>query len=134
MSNDNQGIYFNGVLYSSIEELMQDPDFAALPQSAKCSVVKNCGGESQELDLYTQVPMSVTPRQIRTALVLSGISLSSIENIIQSLPSPDKDIALIAWEYSVEFQRNNPLINQLAPLLGLSNKQIDDIFILASTL
>jgi hypothetical protein len=79
-------------------------------------------------------PQTVTPRQIRVALIMSGISLELIENTINSLPEPQKSITKVTWEYSVEFQRNNPMILAMAPLLGLNNEQIDQLFILASTL
>ena len=79
-------------------------------------------------------PAVVTPRQIRIALVVSGFSLSTIESAIDSLPEPNRSIAKITWEYSVEFQRNNPLLSSMAPMLGLSEAQIDGLFALASTL
>jgi hypothetical protein len=82
----------------------------------------------------TAVPQTVTPRQIRIALVMSGISLSTIEAMIDSLPEPDRSITRITWEYSIEFQRNNPLLNAMAPALGFTQQQIDELFQLASTL
>jgi hypothetical protein len=80
------------------------------------------------------VPQTVTPRQIRIALVMSGISISTIEAMIDSLPEPDRSITRITWEYSVEFQRNNPLLNAIAPIFGFTQQQIDELFQLASTL
>ncbi len=77
---------------------------------------------------------SVTPRQMRLALIISGINLENIESIINSLPEPNKSIAKVTWEYSVEFQRSNPILNQMAPYLGLSSQQVDELFNLASTL
>jgi hypothetical protein len=128
-------VVLNGKEFADKESLLQDVDFQGLDEHTKSLLLNKLDPNEPILPPpQNTVPLSVTPRQIRTALVLSGISLSSIEAIIDSLPSPNKEIALIAWEYSIEFQRNNPLINQLAPLLGLSSKQIDDIFILASTL
>lgn len=77
---------------------------------------------------------AVTPRQMRIALVMSGISLDTIESVINSLPEPTKTVTRVTWEYSVEFQRNNPLLNTMAPILGLSKQQVDNLFALASTL
>lgn len=87
-------------------------------------------------DHYTSTAsiQPVTPRQMRTALVLSGFSIQTIETAIGTLPEPDKSIAMIAWEYSLEFQRNNSLIISMSPLLGLTPAQIDDLFALAKTL
>jgi hypothetical protein len=83
---------------------------------------------------FKKVPRSVTPRQMRTALILSGRSLTMIEDTISTMSEPDRSIYLVAWEYSIECQRTNPLINALAPALGLTQSQIDDLFILAATL
>lgn len=127
-------VNLNGKIFHTVEDLQNDNDFLALDSKTQQLLMSSLTGQQSEVQATNIVPVSVSPRQFRTALVLSGISLSSIEAIIDSLPSPNKEIALIAWEYSVEFQRDNPLINQFAPLLGLSSKQIDDIFILASTL
>jgi hypothetical protein len=82
----------------------------------------------------TSIQKIVTPRQIRIALVMSGFSIATIEAAIDSLPEPNKSIAKITWEYSVEFQRNNPLLNSMAPMLGLTESQVDGLFALASTL
>ena len=61
-----------------------------------------------------KVPKIVTPRQIRIALILSGFSIDSIVAKINLMASPDKEIALASWDYSNEFQRNNPLLLSLA--------------------
>lgn len=127
-------VNLNGKIFHTVEDLQNDNDFLALDSKTQQLLMSSLTGQQSEVQATNIVPVSVSPRQFRIALVLSGISLSSIEAIIDSLPPPNKEIALIAWEYSVEFQRDNPLINQLALLLGVSSKQIDDIFILASTL
>lgn len=80
------------------------------------------------------VPQIVSPRQIRLALVTSGISIDTVESFIDSLPDPDKSITRVTWEYSKEFHRTNPILNSLAPALGLSSSQVDDLFKLAATL
>jgi len=80
------------------------------------------------------VPKAVTPRQMKKALIISGISLATVEGMISSLPSPMNELAMVEWKESLEFQRTNPLLLQLAPNLGLSSQQIDDIFCLAITL
>jgi hypothetical protein len=54
--------------------------------------------------------------------------------MIDSLPEPDRSITRITWEYSIEFQRNNPLLNAMATALGFTQQQIDELFQLASTL
>ncbi len=79
------------------------------------------------------IPQSVTMRQARIALLRVN-KLSLIQPTINSLPSPQKEEAQITWEYSQEVQRNNGLISQLAPALSMTEQDIDDLFVLASTL
>lgn len=83
---------------------------------------------------YPSIPRVVSPRQMSIALIMSGISLETIETTIDALPEPDKSITRVTWEYSVEFQRDNPVLNAMAPAIGLTQEQIDQLFVLASTL
>lgn len=80
-----------------------------------------------------KVPASVTPRQIRLALVQSGISLASIDAIIAAMPEPDQTLTRVNWEYAIEISRTDPLIDGVGALMGLTPSQIDDLFILAGT-
>lgn len=76
----------------------------------------------------------VSARQIRTALVISGISLDGIAAIINSLPEPDRSVAMVAWEYSNDFYRDNEMIASLGPLLGFTEEDLDNLWNLAKTL
>lgn len=69
----------------------------------------------------------VTSRQARLALFGAGM-LAQAEQALQALPSPEKEAALIEWEYAAEVQRSHPLITAMAEALGLSDEQIDDLF------
>lgn len=80
------------------------------------------------------VPEKVTPRQIRIALTLAGISESFIDSAIDALSEPNRSVAKITWEYSTEVFRNNPLILSLAPAMGLTSEQVDGLFIQAAKL
>lgn len=77
----------------------------------------------------TQVPHSVTPRQFRMSLVQKGIELSTVTAIIDSLPEPEQTLARINWEYATSFDRDNEMLNQMAPALNLSPADLDEIFI-----
>lgn len=80
-----------------------------------------------------RVPSSVTMRQARLALHGAGL-LSSVQGAIDSLVEPAKTAALIEWEYSNEVQRRNGVVSALAPALGLTEAQIDALFIAAAGL
>jgi len=79
------------------------------------------------------VPQIVTMRQARLALLEVGL-LDQVATKIAALPSPQKEAAQIEWEYSQEVHRNKELVGVLAPMLGLTDAQIDQLFIKAATL
>lgn len=81
-----------------------------------------------------EIPQYVTPRQFRMALVRSGITLSQVDNLLISLEEPLKSEAIIYWEYATSFDRDNELLNTLAPLINITSGDLDNIFILANTL
>lgn len=79
------------------------------------------------------VPESVTMRQARLALLGAG-KLAAVTAAINALAEPQKSAALITWEYSGEVQRNNGLVPQMAGALGMTEAQIDALFIAAAKL
>ena len=79
------------------------------------------------------IPSRVSMRQARLALLSAGL-LSQVNAAIDALPSPDKEAAQIQWEYSQEVNRNEPLVTHLANALNLTEAQLDDLFLKASTL
>ena len=82
-----------------------------------------------------EVPQIVSPRQIRQALVLSGFSISAIEITLSSIEDEQqKALALIAWEYATECYRYDDLVKNLAPLLSLTEDDLDDLWIFAATM
>ena len=79
------------------------------------------------------VPQVVTMRQARLAL-LSESLLASVDVALASLAEPNKSAAIIEWEYSQTVERDRPFVALLGAALGLSDTQLDDLFILAVTL
>lgn len=73
------------------------------------------------------VPEAVSPRQARLALLGIGM-LSAVEQALASVPGPQGEAARIDWEYATEVRRDSPLIAALAPALGLTSEQVDDLF------
>lgn len=85
-------------------------------------------------EIKARIPQVVSQRQLRTQLVLTGFNLSDIDTAIKSLPEPDRSIALIAWDYAITFERESPLLVSLALMLGLTEYDLENIFINASQL
>lgn len=73
------------------------------------------------------VPESVTPWQIRKALNQTPGLRETIEGFVAQQSQDVRD----GWAVATEFRRDDPMLNALAPALGLD---LDAIFILADTL
>lgn len=80
-----------------------------------------------------EVPESVSMRQARRALLGAGL-LSQVDAAIASLPSPQKEAAEIDWEYAQEVERHNGLVPAMAQALGMTDAQVDALFMQAATL
>jgi hypothetical protein len=75
------------------------------------------------------IPQTVTMRQARLALHAAGL-LSAVQTAINA----GSDDVKITWEYSSEVQRNNGLVPTMAASLGMTEAQIDNLFIAAAAL
>lgn len=79
------------------------------------------------------VPEQVTMRQARLALLGAGL-LANVDTAIDSLPSPTKEAARIEWDYSSTVERHRGLVQSLGAAMGLTDAQLDTLFIQAATL
>ena len=105
--------------------------FLELPEGASEEVW------AEELAKYAQQHApefkSITPRQIRLVLFSMGITSQMVINAIEAaIPSPDKELALIEWEYAIGFDRHAPFVSGVGALLGLSEDQINLLWIQAA--
>lgn len=89
--------------------------------------------EIKSRTLVQAIPTEVSMRQARLALLSVGM-LADVETIIEDLPSPQKEAARIEWDYSSSVQRHSSIVTQLASALGLTDDQLDSLFIAASKL
>jgi hypothetical protein len=74
-------------------------------------------------------PSVVSMRQARLALLQSGL-LSTVSAAIVAGGEADQ----IEWEYATEVNRNQPLVQNMKAGLGLTEKDLDNLFILAASL
>ena len=80
------------------------------------------------------VPLEITPRQAELALLGAGLD-GAVDAAIAAMPAgPQKRAAEITWRRSTAVQRFHPLIMALGPQLGLTEAQIDQLFIAAKAL
>jgi len=71
----------------------------------------------------------LTSRQLWSALAITG-HYEDVDVAIAALPLVDR----VEAQKATTFQRTHPLIIQLSPILGLTETQIDDLWLWASTL
>lgn len=90
-------------------------------------------GNEVEPYIPTPAPLpNLTARQLRLGLNSLG-KLAVVEAAINQLPDPTKGEAKIEWEFASTFRRDHPLILQISPILGLSDEQIDAVWLEYST-
>lgn len=75
------------------------------------------------------VPKSVTMRQARLALSAAGL-LASVNAAIEAA----SEEAQIEWEYAATVDRDSALLQQIGAGLGLTDEQLDTLFIAAGNL
>lgn len=79
------------------------------------------------------VPASVTMRQARLALLKVG-KLDAVNSALAAMPGETGAAARIEWEFSSTVERTRGYVGQIGVGLGMTDKQLDDLFILAATL
>lgn len=76
----------------------------------------------------------VSMRQARLALLGAGL-LNAVGTALSGIKDPmARQAAQIEWEYSTTVHRHGALVGQLAPALGITDSQLDDLFTQAATL
>lgn len=96
-------------------------------------VVSTRTKEEIEARRKAAVPAALTMRQARLALLGAGV-LTKVDQAIALLPSPQREGGQIEWEYATEVRRDSLLVQQLGAALGLSEVQIDELFVAGSSL
>ena len=76
-----------------------------------------------------QVPQIVTIRQAKLALLQAGL----LDDVDAAVAQAD-GVTQIEWEYATEVERSWPTLLTIQAALGLSEQQVDDLFIVAASL
>lgn len=77
------------------------------------------------------VPQVVTRFQALAALHLAG-HLPAVQAIMAAPETPV--IAKLAWENALSFERSSPTLSSLAAALGLSDADLDALFVTAASI
>ena len=86
------------------------------------------------------VPESITAWQAKAALAMTpnqqaGTMLAAAEAVINAMPDgPEQTVVRAAWDNNANFSRTSPTILSFAAALGLTNAELDQLFILGDSL
>jgi hypothetical protein len=79
------------------------------------------------------VPTIVTMRQARLALLAAGL-LAGVNSTVAAMPGTEGDAARIEWEFAATVDRTSPLVQALEVTLGLTEAQLDALFVAGAAL
>lgn len=77
--------------------------------------------------------MTCTQRQARMALLGAGL-LSGVPAVIEAIPIEQRAVAQIEWEYASEIRRDSAFVAAAGAALGVSDAELDALFVYAMTL
>jgi hypothetical protein len=125
-------IITNQRIAATADDTYSGPDsFITAPDDFDVSRINDYRYIDNQLTL--PAPTVISMRQCRLALLSAGY-LAQVESALSALPSPQKEAALIEWEYATEVQREHPMILAIGQAIGLTDAQLDDLFVAGSLL
>lgn len=78
---------------------------------------------------------ALTPRQLRLGLLRAGITLASIEAMIDAIAdAPTREASRVEWEYGLSYHRMHPMVVAFGSGLGLTADQIDALWTQSSAI
>lgn len=131
----------------SIECEVQHSVYGWMPFTARADDVEAHGREVYERALAMipapyeaqptappAVPQVVTRRQARQALLLAG-RLQDVQPAIDAIADPlQRGMVQIEWDDSQEFHRTRPTLVSLATAIGMTDADLDALFVQAAQL
>jgi hypothetical protein len=87
------------------------------------------GNTPQPADIPVKVYQPLSAWQIRKVLTASGLR-AQVEAAVLAADQDTQD----AWHYASNFQRDDPILNAMAVSLGITPKDLDNMFDLGITL
>jgi hypothetical protein len=100
---------------------------------SRMSMLASALPEGAVIDAYIPppppIPATVTRFQALATLAAGGW-LDTVHVYIDALPR--SNVQRLAFENATDWERTSPTVNAIAAMLGLSDAQVDDLFIAAS--
>lgn len=106
--------------------------YALAPEKSSDDAIWNNG---QWIVPPTEIPSSISARQVRIWLIRNGISLEQVDAAINTISDPViRDITKVEWEYAPYIERNHEWLIPLAQSVGLTETQVNQAFIEANAI
>ena len=96
------------------------------PTAAEIAAAQAADLEAKRL---ASVPAEISPRQIRQALTATGLR-ASVETAVAAADQDTKDW----WEFATTFERSHSRVIGMAQALGVTPRQMDDLWTLGGSL
>jgi hypothetical protein len=127
-------IYFNSILVPLDDTNQLWQDYWVFIQGGGSLIEIEATPEEITEANKPKVPESISRMNLKIQLLLRNIEIQEIEDTINSIPDfmfPEvaKKISIIKFNEAVTFDRYNADLNLIATLMGLSQEDLDEIFI-----
>lgn len=77
---------------------------------------------------------TLTRKQLRNGLLSIGVTSADAETQIGTIADPiEREAAMIDWQDTQAYERDNPLVNQIGASMGLPEAQIDALWLWSAT-
>jgi hypothetical protein len=100
---------------------------------SRMSMLASVLPEGTVIDAYIAppppIPTTVTRFQALAVLAAGGY-LDTVRTYINTLDV--NNVQRLAWENATDWERTSPTLNALATMLGLTDTEVDDLFVAAS--
>ena len=108
--------------------VLPEEDAAPLqPYTIEPSNATRCWGNEQAT--APVIPHSITRAQARAALILAGL-IGQVQPAIDAIVDPlQRALVQNDWDNRLTFERDNATLLALATALGLTDAQLDDLFV-----
>jgi hypothetical protein len=90
---------------------------------------ESSGGVPQPADIPVKIYQPLSAWQVRKVLTASGLR-AQVEATVLAADQDTQD----AWHYASNFQRDDPILNAMTVSLGITPKDLDNMFDLGITL
>ena len=80
-----------------------------------------------------RVPREIELWQAKSIMSAMGL-ISQVEAAIAAMPDPQRAVVQCAWSGNARLARRGPTVTALAPALGLTDEQLDAMFLQAAAL